>query len=70
MQHDCTYCGSKLHPTSHCPHTWGGSCNRTHLRCSYCGQTDHNYDACTKRAGGVNKNAVRLADKGLYYTDR
>ncbi len=57
----CTYCGSENHPTSHCPHTWGGAVKYARLRCTYCGGTDHNYEGCTKHAGGGKmKGAVRI----------
>lgn len=47
----CTYCGSRGHPTSHCPKTWGGSARSANLRCTYCGGRDHNYEACVKHFG-------------------
>ncbi len=57
----CTYCGSGQHPTSHCPHTWGGQGNINQLRCTYCGGTNHNYEGCTKHAGGGKlPGAVRI----------
>ena len=57
----CTYCGSALHPVSHCPHTWGGSVKHAQLRCSYCGCRDHNYEACVKHMGGGKlPGAVRI----------
>lgn len=31
-----------------CPKTWGGSVARRHLRCGYCGGSDHAYEACPK----------------------
>lgn len=37
---------------------------RANLRCHYCGGTDHNYEGCTKHAGGGKmKGAVRLRDR-------
>lgn len=57
----CTYCGSRSHPTSHCPKTWGGSSARTGLHCTYCGGRDHNYEACTKHPGGGKMpGAIRI----------
>jgi hypothetical protein len=57
----CSYCGAKSHPTSHCPHTHGGSARRVNLRCTYCGGRDHNYEACTKHHGsGKLPGAVRI----------
>lgn len=45
----CTYCGSRLHTQANCPKTWGGSSRRANLRCSYCGQSGHNSNACRNR---------------------
>jgi hypothetical protein len=49
----CSYCGSQLHTTKHCPKTWGGQGNRAGLRCSYCGGRDHNERACPKLGHGA-----------------
>jgi hypothetical protein len=61
----CAYCGSNRHPTTHCPCTSAGQGNRQSLRCSYCGGTDHNYQACTKHCGsGKLPGAVRIDRRG------
>jgi transcriptional regulator NrdR family protein len=66
----CGYCGSNLHPISHCPHTHGGSSARVHLRCTYCGGRNHNYEGCTKHAGSGNmEGAVNVYDHGMFRTD-
>lgn len=59
----CGYCGSGLHPTSHCPKTWGGSAHRSRLRCTYCGGRDHNYEGCKRHFGsGRMPGAIRVLD--------
>jgi hypothetical protein len=60
---NCSYCGSKLHPTSHCPKTWGGQANRNRLRCSYCGGADHNYEACPKIRSHPAQGGITVKDK-------
>lgn len=62
----CGYCGSNLHPESHCPKTWGGSVAHAQLRCSYCGAGNHDFQACPKRHTGPAdwEKGVTLLDKG------
>ena len=58
----CGYCGSTKHPTNYCRKS-AASSNRLHLRFTYCGGRDHNYEGCTKHAGGGHMaGAVRLLD--------
>ncbi|MGI9111525.1 MAG: hypothetical protein ACR2GT_04935 [Gaiellaceae bacterium] len=48
----CSLCGSRRHPTSHCPRTFSGQRARAQLHRTYCGSVKHNRDAVPERMAG------------------
>lgn len=48
----CAYGGKHDHPTTLCPHTWGGSTARIRLYCGYCGSNKHVVKFCPKTYSG------------------